>query len=97
MGKPMNIPHNLNKAQKRLVFQYRHLGSWRAVSRARNVNIYYVYRFVFHGEIPTNYKIAAALGIPPKHKTINYHLSHDAIQDMPIPLLEWALLNREEL
>jgi hypothetical protein len=97
MTKPMNIPHNLNKPQKRLFLQYKRLGSWAAVATARRINISYVYRYVFHGEVPKNYKIAIALGIPPKRRTINDHLSNDNIQDMPIPLLEWALLNREEL
>jgi len=64
------------------------------------------YRIVKQGYEPSRPETRKRLGLSPicpncKHsvgkKSINEHLSLDSIQDMPQPLLKWALQNREEI
>jgi hypothetical protein len=64
------------------------------------------YRIVMEGYEPSRPETRHRLGLAPicpscKHsvgkKSINEHLSLDSIQDMPQPLLRWALEHREEM
>jgi hypothetical protein len=95
---PIVISTFLEKPLKRLFRQKRKLGSFHKLADARGVNVKWVYRFMVYGEIPPNKSIQRKLGIRIRHlKTINEHLATDSIQDMPVPLLAWALANRVEM
>lgn len=60
-------------------------------------------RLLLNGYEPRRPETRTRLGLPaeipaPIHrKTINEHLATDRIQDLPAPLLKWALENREEM
>jgi len=59
-------------------------------------------RLLITGYEPRKPATRIRLGLPPeihevKRRTINEHLSQDRIQDMPAPLLRWAIQNREEM
>jgi hypothetical protein len=56
----------------------------------------YPRNFAVLGIVPQNPAIRRRLGIR-SFRTINDHLAHDAIQDMPAPLLAWAFANRQEM
>jgi hypothetical protein len=96
MTSPRIDTTNWEKPRQRLFRRYRHYRSWRVLARDLEVNVYYLYEYTIHGIRPSNPQISKALGIH-NHRTINDHLAHDPIQDLPIPLLEWSLLHREEL
>ena len=81
-------------ARRRLLDAHQGIQSWRKVARALNLNVRYVYNFAVHGRLPLNAAIRRKLL---GRKTINEHLSTDRIQDMPAPLLAWALVNRTEM
>jgi hypothetical protein len=60
-------------------------------------------RLLINGYEPRRAQTRGRLGLPVEIKipapkrTINDHLANDPIQDMPAPLLEYALTNREEI
>jgi hypothetical protein len=95
------------KSRKRLKRKYHHFGTWRKVAEVLSeeagfpINVFYPWEFVVKGVIPANKLIQKAFGIPKYHlltmSEVNAHLAHDAIQDMPIRILAWALKNREPM
>jgi hypothetical protein len=84
--------------RKRLFWHYHRLGSWQKVADSRGVNVAYVYKYAVKGLEPVNPEICKRLGIPRKRRgvTINQLLQLN-IQDMPTPILKWALEHRQEM
>lgn len=98
VANPMFDTPTLEKPRRRLLRQYRHLGSYQKVADARGVNIKFVYNFIVKGIVPPSKDIQHALGLRIAHKkTIQEHLATDSIQDMPTDLLRWAFEHREEM
>jgi hypothetical protein len=98
MTNPIVTSSKLPRPRRRLISQYRHLKSWRKVADNFGVNHFYVHQYAVDGIEPANDEIAKRLGICRRHyRTINEHLAHDPIQDMPGPLLAYAIENREEM
>lgn len=87
-------PAELIPARKRLLEAHSEIHSWHRLARGLRLNVRYVYDFAVHGRLPRNTAIRRKLL---GRRTINEHLSQDRIQDMPAPLLRWALENREEM
>ena len=60
-------------------------------------------KMLLDGYEPIKPETRIRLGLPPElpkpvhHRTIDEHLATDPIQDMPAPLLRWALENRHEM
>ncbi len=62
-------------------------------------------RLIVTGYEPRKPETRVRIGLPPeiklpaprKLRTIDQHLAEDTIQDMPTPLLTWALENRVEM
>jgi hypothetical protein len=86
----------LEKPRKRLIRQYRRLGSYQRVADVRGVNIRYVYEFITHNIVPANHKIQVALGIHLHRPVTINQLLQLPIQDMPPEILRLALENREK-
>ena len=97
MANPIITSSKLEKPRQRLFRKYRHLRSWHKLADILGVNVAYVYEYAVHGKEPGNPEIRKALGIRYHRRTINDHLAHDDLQDMPLPLLTWAFENREEI
>lgn len=88
----LDINHaDIQPARQRLIDRYYQLGSWHRLAADLRINVRYVYNYAVKNKLPTNPKIKKILI---GRRTINDHLSHDRIQDMPRPLLLWALENR---
>lgn len=85
---------DLIPARKRLMEAHLVNGSWHKVAKALKLNVRYVYDFALRGKLPRNRSIQRKLL---GRRSINQHLAEDSIQDMPTPLLAWALENREEI
>lgn len=97
MTNPMFDTSSLEKPRKRLIRQYRRLGSFHKVASARGVNVRYVYEFMVHNVIPENRKIQVALGIRLHRPVTINQLLQLPIQDMPTEILRLAYENREEM
>ena len=97
MTNPMFDTSSLEKPRKRLIRQYRRLGSFHKVASARGVNVRYVYEFMVHNVIPENRKARAALGIRVHRPVTINQLLQLPIQDMPTEILRLAYENREEM
>ena len=97
MINPMFDTSSLEKPRKRLIRQYRRLGSFHKVASARGVNVRYVYEFMVHNVIPENRKVRAALGIRVHRPVTINQLLQLPIQDMPTEILRLAYENREEM
>jgi hypothetical protein len=97
MKKPMFDTSRMEKPRRRLIRQYRKLGSYQRLADARGVNVYYVYEFLVHNVIPVNRKIRAALGLHPHRSVTINQLMELPIQDMPTAVLRLALEYREVL
>ena len=97
MTNPIFDTSSHEKPQKRLIRQYRRLGSYQKVADARGVNVKYVYEFVVHNVIPDNRKVRAALGIRFHRPVTINQLLKLPIQDMPPEILRLAFENREEM
>ena len=98
MQNPIDNPSRLQKPQQRLLRRYRHLKSWHKVAGVLGVNVSYVFQYVKYGIEPANDQIAACLGIRRKKRharSINDHLAHDELMDMPADLLSYAIEHRE--
>jgi len=87
-------PAALNPARKRLLEAHSELRSWHRLARDMKLNVRYVYNFAVLGRLPRNTAIRRKLL---GRRSINEHLAEDRIQDMPAPLLRWAIQNREEM
>jgi hypothetical protein len=88
----------LETPRRRLLREYRRLGSWQAVADRRGVNVAYPYNFVRHGKVPANPRICKALGIRlRKPKPAGGLLDGVQIHDQPEANLRWALEHREAL
>lgn len=87
------ITVGLPPSRVRLLEAHSELHSWKAVAKKLGVNIRYVWDYAVKGKLSANPKIRKKLL---GRKSINEHLSTDRIQDMPIPLLRWAMENRVE-
>jgi len=88
----LNTP-DLIPARKRLLEEHLEKGSWHKIARDLRLNVRYVYNFAVNGSLPRNRLIRRKLL---GRRSINQHLAGDSIQDMPTPLLAWALENRKE-
>lgn len=86
-------PADLIPARKRHLEGHQEFKSWHKYSRHLRLNVGPVYRFAIYGILPRDPVIRRKLL---GRKTINQHLAEDSIQDMPTPLLAWALEHREE-
>lgn len=80
-------------ARRRLLDRHYDLKSWHRVAAELKINVRYVYNYAVKNKLPSNPRIRKILL---GRRTINDHLANDRIQDMPRPLLLWALENREE-
>jgi hypothetical protein len=69
---------------------------WHPLARFLGINVKYIYDYIMLGIEPENKEIRFKLGIPkPKHyRTINDHMAHDDIKDLPPMLLYLALVYR---
>lgn len=85
---------DLTPARKRLLEAHQEKQSWHKVAKGLRLNVRYVYNFAVRGSLPHNKAICRKLL---GRRSINQHLAEDPIQDMPTPLLAWALENREEM
>ena len=54
----------IGRAVRRLLREYRRLGSWRAVARARGVNHGHCVVLVNHGRVPCSVRLRELLGLP---------------------------------
>ena len=97
MTNPMFDTSSFEKPRKRLIRQYRRLGSYQRVADVRGVNVRYVYEFMVHNVIPENRKIQVALGIRLHRPVTINQLLQLPIQDMPTEILRLAYENREEM
>lgn len=85
---------NLPPSRKRLLQAHSEKGSWHRVSEEMDMNWRYVWNYAVHGKLPRDpAKRRKLLG----RKTINEHMAHDRIADMPKPLLFLALEHRTEM
>lgn len=87
-------PADINPARRRLLERHYDLGSWHRVAAEIGINVRYVYNFGVKNKLPSNPRIRKILI---GRRTINDHLANDRIQDMPRPLLRYALLNRVDM
>lgn len=98
MTTPTPASSALPKARQRLISQYHRLRSWHRVAERRGVNVRYVYEYATKGIVPSNRSIQRALGIPRiKRGVTPNQLLQLPIQDMPGPLLAYALENRMQM
>ena len=85
----------LKPSQKRLYNQHDQLHSWEAVANLYGVNWRYVWQHAKTGKVFRNHTINRKLRI--KTRTINDHMAHDNIQDMPTAILRLAFEHRVEM
>jgi hypothetical protein len=93
-GKPIVNDLFMPPGRKRLLFAHNSGETWRSLAKRLRVNFRYVWEFAVEGKLPRNPVIRKKLL---GRKSIDEHLDHDNIQDMPPPLLSWAFINREEI
>jgi hypothetical protein len=97
MANPTLLPSNLEKPRRRLLRQYRRLGSYQKLADARGVNIRYVYEFLVHNTIPANRQIQVALGLYIHRSVTINQLLQLPIRDQPTEILRLAFENRVEV
>jgi hypothetical protein len=94
---PIVISPLLEKPRKRLIRQYRRLGSYHKVAEARGINVYYVWDFLVNGVIPSSKNIQHALGLRLHRPVTINQLMQLPIQDQPTEILRLAFENRMEM
>ena len=97
MRNPVNTTSNPIKARRMLKKQYRQLGSYAALSRAREISVSHVYRFLVYGKLPVSRKLQLKLGLRAHHPVTINQLLKLPIQEQPVEILRLAFENREEI